>query len=231
MPNAVAYVRVSSEEQRDHGVSLEAQHAKVTAWAAYTGHTLVEIFQDAGISGKRADNRPALQRALEAVRRHRCPLVVYSLSRLSRSVRDTLAIVDDLEKVGADLVSLSEQLDTTTASGRMMFKMLTVLAEFEREQLAERTTVAMAQLRSQGRRISGRLPFGFRLAEDGNHLISDPIEKAAIDLIVTLRAQGQSFAIIAERLGAEGIKPKMGRTWKPHSVRAIFLRNEPKVAA
>ena len=231
MPNAIAYIRVSSEEQRDHGVSLDAQRGKIAAWAAFSGHTVVQVYEDAGISGKRADNRPALQEALRQVRKQRCPLVVYSLSRLSRSVRDTLAIVDALEKVGADLISLSEQLDTTTASGRMVFKMLTVLAEFEREQLAERTTVAMAHLRNLDRRISGRLPFGFTLAADGQHLVPDPIEQAGLALIASLRAAGLSYAAIAERLEAESIKPKLGKSWKPHSVRAIHLRAEMMKAA
>jgi len=196
------------------------------AWAAFTGNSIVEVHQDAGISGKRADNRPALQKALIAVRKQRCPLVVYSLSRLSRSVRDTLAIVDALEKVGADLISLSEQLDTTSASGRMVFKMLTVLAEFEREQLAERTTVAMAHLRTQDRRISGRLPFGFTLAADGQHLVPDAEEQVGLTLIASLRDAGLSYGAIADRLQAEGIKPKLGKSWKAHSVRAIDQRIE-----
>ena len=74
-----------------------------------------DIRVDAGISGKRADNRPGLIAALDSACQARGVLVVYSLSRLARSVRDTLDIAERLERAGADLVSLSEQIDTTSA--------------------------------------------------------------------------------------------------------------------
>lgn len=92
---------------------------------------------DAGLSGKRADNRPELQKALDAVTKCSGVLLVYSLSRLARSTKDTLAISDRLEKADADLVSLSERIDTTSAAGKMVFRMLAVLAEFERDLVSD----------------------------------------------------------------------------------------------
>ena len=94
------------------------------------------------ISGKRADNRLALQEALKAVSAGKGVLIVYSLSRLARSTRDTL-----LDKSGADLVSLSEKIDTTSAAGKMVFRLLAVLNEFERDLISESATAAMARLR------------------------------------------------------------------------------------
>jgi Resolvase, N terminal domain len=118
--------------------------------------------QDRGTERKAGElltDRPALQEALS-----RCTkgaLVVYSLSRLARSTKDTLEIADRLAGAGADLVSLSERIDTTTASGKMVFRTLAVLAEFERDQVSERTRFAMAHKKGNGERV-GSVPYGFR---------------------------------------------------------------------
>lgn len=92
--------------------------------------------------------------------------MVYSLSRLARSTKDAIAIAERLDKAGADLVSLSEKIDTTTAAGKMVFRMLAVLAEFERDLVSERTTAALAHKAGKGERI-GEVPFGWTLAADG----------------------------------------------------------------
>ena len=86
---ATAYIRVSTAQQAEEGVSLEAQQARIAAYCMANGLELVNTFTDAGLSGKRADNRPGLQAALEAVCNDGGILVVYSLSRLARSVGDT----------------------------------------------------------------------------------------------------------------------------------------------
>ena len=88
---AIGYCRVSTEGQAVDGVSMDAQEAKIRAWAELNNADEVLLFTDAGISGKRADNRPALQDALRAVGKGDA-LIVYSLSRLARSTRDTLQI-------------------------------------------------------------------------------------------------------------------------------------------
>lgn len=221
---AVAYIRVSTEGQAEEGVSLQAQETKLNAWASFTDTELVAIHRDAGISGKRSDNRPAVQAAIKEACQRKCPLVVYSLSRLSRSVKDTLLITEQLDRAGADLVSLSEDLNTTTAAGRLVFRMLSVLAEFERDQLAERTKTAMAHLRDQGRRISGRVPYGYDLADDDRHLVENDTEQSVIHRMADLRATGLSYQAIAEGLNADGIPPKTGDTWAGNTVRRILLR-------
>jgi site-specific DNA recombinase len=88
----------------------------------------VGCFEDAGLSGSRADNRPALQSALTEACRRKAALVVYSLSRLARSTTGAIKISERLNKSGADLVSLSEHIDTTSAAGKMVFRLLAVLA-------------------------------------------------------------------------------------------------------
>ena len=223
MSKAIGYVRVSTEDQVTEGVSLDAQQAKVKAWADLNSYDLAEIHIDAGISGKRADNRPGLQRALKDIGQGDA-LVVYSLSRLARSTRDTLDIADLLEKKGADLVSISEKIDTTTAAGKMVFRMLAVLNEFERDQISERTRAALQYKRAKGEKTGGDIPYGYDLTADG-HLVKNTAEQKAINLIKDLKAKGYSLRGIARELKAKGYRTKRGKvTWNPKTISTILKR-------
>jgi DNA invertase Pin-like site-specific DNA recombinase len=219
---AIAYLRVSTEAQATEGVSLEAQREKVAAWCTLNDFELAEVYVDAGISGKRADNRPELQAALDHVCRVGGVLVVYSLSRLARSTRDTITISERLEKAEADLVSLSEKIDTTTAAGRMVFRMLAVLAEFERDQLAERVTMAMDHKRRKGERISRRIPYGFTLADDGIKLVPDATEQATLRTIRDLRAAGATLRAIVDHLNHHLVPTKGGKPWNVSTVHTLL---------
>jgi DNA invertase Pin-like site-specific DNA recombinase len=222
--SAFGYLRVSTIGQVEEGVSLDAQRAKIQAWCLANDVELTGMFVDAGISGKRADNRPELQAALDAVCKSGGVLVVYSLSRLARSTKDTIQISERLSKSGADLVSLSEKIDTTSAAGKMVFQMLAVLAEFERNQISERTCSAMSHKKSLGQRV-GKIPFGHDLAEDGVALIENRREQAAIELIRLLRETGMSYGKVADVLNRKQIKTKEGAgQWESMTVMRILKR-------
>jgi DNA invertase Pin-like site-specific DNA recombinase len=205
---AIGYIRVSTTDQANHGVSLEAQENRVRDWCATNGYVLGEVFVDRGLSGCRADNRPALKEALAATRRGDA-LVVYSLSRLARSTRDTLEIAETLDRRGADLVSLSEKIDTTSAAGRMIFRLLAVLAEFERDVISERTSMAMRHLQRQGRYIGGHPGWGY--AREGDFLAALPYEQATVKLAVALRSEGMSLRKVSQALAARGIYNRAGK--------------------
>lgn len=213
---AIGYVRVSTEEQATDGVSLDAQRAKISAWCELNDYTLTTVHVDAGISGKSADNRPGLQQALSECKKGTA-LVVYSLSRLARSTKDTITISERLTKVGADLVSLSEKIDTTTAAGKMVFRMLAVLAEFERDQISERTATAMHHMKSQGKRV-GAVPYGYDLANDGIHLVDNVPEQSVIAQAKELRAGGLSFEKIAAELESRGLYSRKRTRFQPNQI-------------
>lgn len=223
MQTAVGYIRVSTDGQVTEGVSLDAQRERIAAWCMANGFSLAETFVDAGLSGGRSDNRPGLQSALNAVCKAKGVLVVYSLSRLARSTKDTIQIGERLDKASADLVSLSERIDTTSAAGKMMFRMLAVLAEFERDQISERTTTAMKFKAAQGHRV-GKVPFGFDLAVDGVTLLANPAEKEAVGLIRELRATGFSLRDIATELNSRKIPTKEGKPWTHSTIQRILSR-------
>ena len=220
---AVLYIRVSTEGQATEGVSLEAQLSKLNAWAALHDAEIVGTFNDAGISGM-DEGRPGLAAAMQAATEHQAALVVYSLSRLSRSTSHCIKLADQLNKAGANLVSLSEQLDTTSAAGRMVFKMLAVLAEFERDQLAERTRAAMQHKKSKGERV-GTVPFGYTLAADGITLEPNAAQLEAVELIRKLRQTGLSLQQIADELTARSIPTAKGNAqWTQQAVNRIVKR-------
>ena len=224
MATVIGYLRVSTSGQADDGVSLDAQQARIEAYCLANDLDLAEMFVDAGISGKRADNRPELQKALDQACRSGAVLVVYSLSRLARSTRDTLAIGERLDKAGADLVSLSEKIDTTSAAGKMVFRMLAVLAEFERDLVSERTSSAMAYKRSKNERV-GNVPYGFNLSADGINLVENQQEQAVLDIIQELHADGMSLRAIATELNARKITTKAGnKSWQHTTVQRIVKR-------
>jgi site-specific DNA recombinase len=227
--HAFGYARVSTLDQGLDGVSLENQKERIAAWCVASGLVLDCVYVET-MSGARATNRPVLQEALSAVCRARGVLVVHSLSRLARSVRDTLDIAERLERAGANLASLSERIDTSSAVGKMVFRLLSTLNEFERDQLAERTESAMAHLRRNGRRISRRIPFGYDLALDGRSLAFNGQEQAVLARISGLRASGSSYSRIAAELAASGVPTKEGGVWHPATVRQIVERQR-KLAA
>jgi site-specific DNA recombinase len=218
-PIAVGYTRVSPEEQAREGVSLDAQKARIEAWTLANETALIGFFEDAGISGGRAENREGLQSAIGLACEKKAILVVYSLSRLSRSTRDTLALAERLEKAGADLVSLSERIDTTSASGKMVFRMLAVLNEFERDQISERTAAALRHKRDQ-RQAYSPTPYGFDRICD--LLVVNHDEQKVIEKILELREKGTSLRGIAESLNKDGVPAKNGGRWFASSVRSVL---------
>ncbi len=215
---AVAYVRVSTEGQVTDGVSLDLQRAKIAAWCELHDAELRATFADEGMSGARAD-RPGLLQAIATAKRERAALVVYSLSRLSRSTLDTLRLAGDLEKSGCDLVSLQEQVDTSSPAGRVIFRVLAALAEFERDQLAERTRQAMQHMKAQGR-VVGSIPHGF--ARDGDRVIQHDAEQRVVALARELRDRGLTLRAIGDELAARGAFNRAGRPFHPESVRAML---------
>lgn len=218
---AIAYVRVSTAGQVEDGVSLDAQRAKIASWCDVMGYELVQTCADEGISGHRMDTRPGLQQALDAVCACGGVLVVYSLSRLARNTRETLELGERLSKASADLVSLSEKIDTTSAAGKMIFRMMAVMAEFERDQVSERTTMALSYKKSQGEKLGGRAPYGMRRAPDGIHLEEDADEQAVMTLAKELHRAGLSSRAIATRLADRGMFSRVGTTFTPSAILAM----------
>jgi len=218
----VGYVRVSTSEQADKGVSLDAQRHRLQAYCEAHGLALLRIETDAGVSARRTTNRPALQRALRSLAKGEASgLVAVKLDRLSRTTRDVLDLVSRAEKEAWALHSIDERLDTSSPQGRFVVTILGALAQLEREQAADRTRSAMAELRRQGRRISGKAPFGFRF--DGGRVVEEPDEQTVLGTMRLLADGGAGCYRIATVLNSEGVaNPRTGQPWFWGTIRAIL---------
>ena len=222
MKQAIGYIRVSTEKQANEGVSLEAQEARIVSWCKANDYELVEVYVDAGISGKRMDTRKELLAALASLKKGMA-LVSYSLSRLARSTKDALAIGEAVAKKKADMVSLTEQIDTTTAAGKMMFQMLSVLAEFERNLVAERTTNALQHKKRTGQKYTNQTPYGFEAIE--GRLVEVKQEAAIVAEIQASRTSGCTLQSIADGLNGRGIPTKTGKQWAPATIHLLLKRS------
>jgi site-specific DNA recombinase len=198
----VGYLRVSTGEQAASGLGLEAQRARIEAYATLYGHTVVDWQTDAGASAKSLD-RPGLSAALALLDSGAADGVcVAKLDRLTRSVRDLGELLDGPFHSAA-LVSVAEQIDTATAAGRMVLNILASVAQWEREAIGERTSAALQAKRARGERV-GHLRYGYRLAVDGKTEEPCPAEQAIIAEARALRAAGLSLRAIAAELERAG---------------------------
>lgn len=222
MKQAIGYIRVSTERQASEGVSLEAQEARINSWCSANNYELVRVYVDAGISGKRMDTRKELLAALAALKKGMA-LVSYSLSRLARSTKDALSIGETVAKKKADMVSLSEQIDTTTAAGKMMFQMLAVLAEFERNLVAERTTTALQHKKSNNQKYCNQTPYGFQAIE--GRLVEVEKEAQVVAEIQLARASGNTLQYIANSLNSRSIPTKTNKQWAPATIHLLLKRS------
>ena len=228
----VGYVRVSTDRQADHGVSLEAQEAKVRAMATVQGAELVEVIVDGGESAKSL-NRPGLQRLIAMVKAGEVQAVIVAkLDRMTRSVQDLCSLIDLFEKRKVALISVAESLDTGSAAGRLVITIMGAVSQWEREAIGERTRDALQHKRSNGERV-GNIPYGYQLAEDGKHLAEEPTEQALLAHIRALSAQRLSMRVIAAQLNNAGHRTRRGTPWRLESIARVLKTTEqrPKLVA
>ena len=150
MRRAALYLRVSTNEQ-----TTENQERELRAAAGRMGCDIVNIYRDEGISGaKGRDQRPAFDSLCrDAARREFDLVMAWSVDRLGRSLQDLVAFLSELHSLRIDLFLHQQGLDTTTPSGRAMFQMLGVFAEFERAMIAERVRAGLARAKAQGAKL------------------------------------------------------------------------------
>ncbi len=218
----IGYVRVSTNEQAREGISLESQKAKIATYCELNDLELIGIIEDAGKSGKDL-NRDGIQSLISEIKAHSIDaVVVYKLDRLSRRVRDTLSLMDLIEKKNLAFHSITERIDTKSAMGRFVLNIMASLAQMERDQISERTRDALQHKIHKGER-AGQIPYGYSLAEDGKTLLADPRGQRAICLMKDLRGQGLTLRAICGELEKKGYQAN-GKTWHAKTVRSVLRK-------
>lgn len=222
MKTAIGYIRVSSKEQADSGLGLAAQRTRIEGYCLSKDLPLVQVFEDAGVSGgKPLGSRPAGAAMLSAAKRD-VVVVVAKFDRLFRSVANAAVTIDAFAKDGIELVSLAEGFDMTSLYGRAMAQLASVFAELERGMIRERTLDALAVKRSRGERISRHAPFGSGFSQGS--VVHIPHEQEHADMILLLRDQGKSLRQVAAHLNSLGVPTRLGRPWIHTTVKGILER-------
>lgn len=203
----IAYTRVSTQDQANSGLGLEAQRATIDAETTRRGWTEVVHLTDHARSGKNLD-RPGIAQALEMLRTGQAgTLVVAKLDRLSRSLADFCQLMDTAKRQGWQLIVLDLAVDTSTASGRLMADVMASFAAYERALASQRTRDALQAKKAQGHRL-GR---------------PTVLDKAVMRRVGKMREAGMSTVAIARTLNDEGVPTARGGVaWCPATVSAVL---------
>jgi len=221
---AVGYVRVSTEEQRDGGLSLGAQRDAIEAFAKSQGYRLLEIIEDAAISGaKDPATRPGFRRIWELAEAQAFGiLLVWKFDRLARHLAYAVTTAQTLrEQYGVTLRSVTEPIETESPVGQMLFGIFASMAAMEREEIKERTLMGRKAKAQQGGFAGGKAPYGYRRDKEGG-LEVVPEEAAVVQRIFAWHKQGLGTKAIATRLNAEGVPTRSGRPWRFTTIQGIL---------
>lgn len=223
----VGYARCSTAEQASDGMSLDAQSARIRAWADATGAEVVDLVTDAGVSGTKAladrEGGSRIAALLEARKPDVDAVVVLRMDRLGRNAAEALALLRRFRTAPIGLVSVAEHLDLATPHGRAMAGVAAVFAELERDLIGQRTAEALGELRAR-RRVWNHPPYGWTATE--GRLEADPTEQATLAVIRNLRGDGLGYHRIAAVLNEEAHPSKRGGPWQAASVRSVLQTAE-----
>lgn len=169
-----AYIRVSTEEQAIHGLSIGAQREALDAWAAENHVKIADYYVDAGISARKpATKRPELQRLLDDVRSGKIGLIVFTkLDRWFRNIAEYYKVQEVLEANNVNWKTIHEDYDTSTASGRLKINIMLSVAQDEADRTSERIKAVFDAKRERKEPCTGRVPTGYKL--EGKTMVKDP---------------------------------------------------------
>ena len=216
----VGLTRISTD-QDNQPYSLDAQRRAVETYVEAHAWTLVDLIEEE-MSGA-AESRPALEKVLGMVRSGRVDVVVVTrVDRLSRTIRGLMDVVEELDRHGVELVSVTESIDTSTPGGRMFLQFLGVFAEFERRVLIERIRAGLRTKAGRGQWVGGPPPFGYRLLD--RSLVIEASEAAVVRRVFQSYAAGDGANTIANALNQDGLRTTRGNSWTAQGVLGMLRR-------
>jgi len=205
-PLAAIYVRVSTQDQAQHGFSLEAQQENLVNYAKVLGYEIFKIYREEGKSAKNL-NRPEMINLLkDAEEKKFSAIFIYKLDRFSRSLKDLILTIDKLKEWGVDFISLQDKIETASASGKLMFQIIGAFAEFERNIIGDRTKFGMERKAKEGGFIT-KAPKGYKLLNK-KLIIDEEASKKVQEIFEEFLNSGISLTQLAKKnnLTTSGIK-------------------------
>jgi len=219
------YARVSTQEQATEGTSMEFQDSQLNTYCQLQGWMIINSYTDPGYSGK-DDNRPGLERMLSDARIGMFDkVVVYKLDRLARNLRLLLDIEQRLRAYGASLTSVKESVDTSTGTGKMVFQMFGMIAEWERDAIVERTRSGRLQRYRDGCWAGGKVPYGYGYNKPTKKLVIGEVEARIVRRIYSEYSEGKTLYGISEGLNKDKV-PGRGKNcqgWRQTAVRQVLI--------
>lgn len=220
MKKAAIYTRVSTLNQVEDGSSIDNQIDKLKAFCLYNNYELAYEFSDPGVSGRKFENRPQFMQMMDLAKKKSIDVVVvYSLSRFGRNLKDTLKWIEYLEKNGVSFYTQDFQADTSTSHGKLMLQMIAAFAEFESNQRSELITSVMHHLKDKEKVYCGPTPLGFE--KDGDDLKPVHKELEVVRRIFYMKEIGKSYKVIADTLNDDGIIGKKGGRFQQMTIKRI----------
>jgi DNA invertase Pin-like site-specific DNA recombinase len=179
MTRVALYIRVSTEDQKIHGLSVEDQISSLSAWAEKEAVIVAGVYNDAGISARKpASKRPELQRLLDDVRARKIDLIVFTkLDRWFRNIGEYYKVQEVLETYGVGWKTIYEDYDTTTASGRLKINIMLSVAQDEADRTGERIKAIHESKLLRNEPISGKVPFGYKIEKKQLVIVPEDAEK------------------------------------------------------
>lgn len=211
MMKILGYIRVSTKLQSEKGNSLKLQKSKIDSYCKLNDFNLIEIYEDKGISGMSIDKRDGYKEMINYLTNNEIDgIVVWSLSRLGRKMKDVVEFMDTLKQNNINFFSIKENLSNNDKVGSLIMNILGSINEFEVEVIRERIKDVKRNKKSNGE-VYGKLQYGWNNVN--GKLVKNESEFKVIKRVKNLRSRGYSWRKISNRLNDDRISSKDGGIW------------------